>query len=81
LKYLADLLEKEGAGNSGGSGNGAENGQGGGAAATPLPQVVAGVVGGVAGGAGPPGVRRTWRENGNCTSFVWRTLRIFWFYV
>lgn len=58
LKYLADLLEKEGAGNNGG--NGAENGQGG-AAAVPLPQVVAGVVGGVAGGvgSGPPPVRRT----------------------
>ncbi|KAK1246298.1 hypothetical protein MKX08_000100 [Trichoderma sp. CBMAI-0020] len=54
LKYLADLLEKEGAGNSG---NGAENGQAG-AAATPLPQVVAGVVGGVA-GVGAPAVRRT----------------------
>lgn len=56
LKYLADLLEKEGAGN-GGSGNGAENGQGGGVAATPLPQVVAGVVGGIA-GVGAPAVRR-----------------------
>ncbi|KAL7920292.1 SPOC domain-containing protein [Trichoderma austrokoningii] len=47
LKYLADLLEKEGARNSG-----TDNGQGG-VAATPLPQVVAGVVGGV------PPVRRT----------------------
>ncbi|KAL6889115.1 SPOC domain-containing protein [Trichoderma evansii] len=55
LKYLADLLEKEGAGNNGG-GNGAENG---GAAATPLPQVVAGVAGGAAGGGLPPPVRRT----------------------
>lgn len=51
LKYLADLLEKEGAGNSG-NGNGADNGQGGGVAATPLPQAVAG-------GVGAPAVRRT----------------------
>ncbi|KAM0250506.1 hypothetical protein ACHAQJ_008597 [Trichoderma viride] len=54
LKYLADLLEKEGAGNNNGE-NGNENGQGG-VTATPLPQVVAGVVGG---GGGLPPVRRT----------------------
>ncbi|KAL7800782.1 SPOC domain-containing protein [Trichoderma afarasin] len=52
LKYLADLLEKEG---TGGNGNGNDNGQGAAAAAaTPLPQVVAGVVG----GGGPPPVRK-----------------------
>ncbi|KAH6609959.1 hypothetical protein Trco_003305 [Trichoderma cornu-damae] len=53
LKYLADLLEKEGTGGgSGGTGN--ENGQGVAAAATPLPQVVAGVAGGGGGGGGGP---------------------------
>ncbi|KAL6803422.1 SPOC domain-containing protein [Trichoderma sp. SZMC 28013] len=53
LKYLADLLEKEGTGANGGNGNGNDNGQGVAATATPLPQVVAGVVGG-----GPPPVRK-----------------------
>ncbi|RFU81025.1 hypothetical protein TARUN_1118 [Trichoderma arundinaceum] len=60
LKYLADLLEKEGTGGGNGGGNGNENGQGA-ASATPLPQVVAGVVGGGGGGGGggPPPVRKT----------------------
>lgn len=66
LKYLADLLEKEGTaggngGNGNGNGNGNENSQGAaaGAAATAIPQVVAGVaavgVGGGGGGGGEGG--------------------------
>ncbi|KAL7941369.1 SPOC domain-containing protein [Trichoderma barbatum] len=57
LKYLADLLEKEGTSGNGGNG-GDNNGQGVATTATPLPQVVAGVVGAGGGGGGPPPVRK-----------------------